>query len=173
MQHEHTHMSDNYENNDDNGDGFGLDLGYEIATIKKSSNVHPAGEFEFEIQRGKITLNKAEDIKTLELTLVNVETQKRVFARHPFASTRPTMAGMVAAGNDRIKELGEATGVAGSSIAPMIGQRVRAVVKVKEARGDYPESNEVSRYKPVTAPAASAATTATSSKAPAFMSRKG
>lgn len=162
-------MSDNYDNGGDD-DGFGLDLGYDISTIKKSSNTHPAGEFEFEIQRMKMSQNKAEDIKTLEITLVNVETQKRVFARHPFASTRPTMAGMVAAGNDRIKELGEATGVAGSNVAPMIGKTVRAVVVVKEGKNGYEDSNEVRRYKPTTtAPVASAPATSR----PGFMAKKG
>jgi len=165
-------MSDNTHDNDGDDNGFGLDLGYDIATIKKSSNVHPAGEFEFEIQRMKFSLNKAEDIKTLEITLVNCETQKRVFARHPIASDRPTMGGMVAAGNDRVRELGEATGVAGSNLAPMLGQIVRAVVVVKEGKNGYEDSNEVRRYKPTTAakPAAPAATT---SAKPGFMARKG
>ncbi len=161
-------MSDNTHDNDD---GFSLDLGYEIGSIKKSSNVHPAGEFEFEVQRGKITLNKTEDIKTVELTLVNVETQRRVFARHPIASTRETMGGMVAAGNDRIKELGDATGVSGSSLAPIIGQRVRAVIAIKDGKNGYEESNEVRKYKPTTS--AVAAPASTPSGKPGFMSRKG
>lgn len=162
-------MSDN--THDDDGFGLDLDLGYEISTIKKSSNVHPAGEFDFEIQRMKFSMNKAEDIKTLEITLVNTETQRRVFARHPIASTRDTMAGMVANGNDRVRELGEATGVSGSNLAPMIGQIVRAVIVVKEGKNGYEDSNEVRRYKPTTGTPKAA--TAPASGRPGFMARKG
>lgn len=153
----------------DNED-FDLDLGYDISSIKKSSNTHPDGEFEFEIQRMKFSLNKAEDIKTLEITLVNVETQRRAFIRHPFSSTRETMKGMVEKGNDRIRELGDATGIAGSNLAPMIGKRVRAVITTKAGSGGYEDSNEVRRYKSVDGQQALPA--APTSNAPGFM-RKG
>jgi hypothetical protein len=77
-------------------------------------------------------------------------------------------------------KLARAANVPGANLAPAIGQRVIARVKLRPEQNGYPESNEVGSYKPIVkAPAvakpaaakAAAPATASKSAAPAFMKK--
>ena len=133
-----------------------LDLGFEISSIKKSSTIYKAGDYRFNVETIKLEWNQQEDIKTCNIRLAFVGGEydgKKLFARHAVASTRGStpeqkekQAQMVGMGLDRIKELGAACGVSGSSVGPCIGQEVIARIAVNPAKGNYDESNDVKKY---------------------------
>jgi hypothetical protein len=142
-----------------------LDLGFEISSIKKSSNVYKAGDYRFNVESIKLEWNKQEDIKTANIRLAFVGGEydgKKLFARHAVASTRgdtaeqkEKQAQMVGMGLDRIKELGAACGVSGSNVGPCIGQEVIGRIAVSPAKGNFDESNDVKKYLPAPKQAAS------------------
>jgi hypothetical protein len=130
-----------------------LDLGFEISSIKKSSNVFKAGDYRFVVETMKIEMNGTDTIKNLNVRLCFVGGEydgKKLFARHPVGTTR-TDEGMktaVGMGLDRVKELGTACGVSGSNLAPCIGQEVIGRIAISPAKGNFDESNDVKKYLP-------------------------
>lgn len=130
-----------------------LDLGFEVSTIKKSSNVYEGGEYRFLVESMKLEWNTAETIKNLNIRLSFVGGKydgKKLFSRHPVATTleKEGMKTAVGTGLDRVKELGTACGVGGSNLAPCIGQEVIGRITVTPAKGNYDESNDVRKYLP-------------------------
>ena len=134
----------------DNND---LDLGFEISSITKSSNVYPAGDYRCTVESMKLEMNTAETIKNLNIRLSIVDGDKagkKIFARHPVGTTR-TDEGMktaVGMGLDRVKELGTACGVGGSNLAPCVGQEVIVRLGITPAKGNFDEQNDVKKYLP-------------------------
>jgi hypothetical protein len=128
-----------------------LDLGFEISSIKKSSNIFKAGDYRFVVETMKIEMNGTDTIKNLNVRLCFVGGEydgKKLFARHPVGTTR-TDEGMktaVGMGLDRVKELGTACGVSGSNLAPCIGQEVIGRITISPAKGNFDESNDVKKY---------------------------
>jgi len=128
-----------------------LDLGFEISSIKKSSNVYPKGRYRALVESMKIEMNGNDTIKNLNVRLAFIGGAldgKKLFARHPVGTTR-TDEGMktaVGMGLDRVKELGTACGVSGSNLAPCIGQEVEIDLAVNPAKGNFDESNDVKKY---------------------------
>lgn len=162
----------------DNND---LDLGFEVSSIKKSSNVYPKGRYRVVVETLKLEWNTAETIKNLNVRLAFVGGQydgKKMFARHPVATTRTDdgMKTAVGMGLDRVKELGEACGVSGSNLAPCIGKEVEIELGVNPAKGQYDESNDVKKYLAVkagtTVAAGGASAKAATSSAPTFLAKK-
>lgn len=128
-----------------------LDLGFEVSAIVKSSNVYPAGDYRCTVESMKLEWNTAETIKNLNIRLSIVEGEKagkKIFARHPVATTRTDdgMKTAVGMGLDRVKELGTACGVGGSNLAPCIGQEVIVRLTVSPPKGDFDEQNNVNKY---------------------------
>jgi hypothetical protein len=130
-----------------------LDLGFEVKSIVKSSNVYKGGDYRALVETMKIEMNTAETIKNLNVRLSFVGGEydgKKLFARHPVGTTR-TDEGMktaVGMGLDRVKELGTACGVSGSNLAPCIGQEVIIRIVITPAKGNFDESNDVKKYLP-------------------------
>lgn len=128
-----------------------LDLGFEISSITKSSNVYAAGDYRCTVESMKLEMNAAETIKNLNIRLSIVDgdkTGKKIFARHPVGTTR-TDEGMktaVGMGLDRVKELGTACGVGGSNLAPCVGQEVIVRLGITPAKGNFDEQNDVKKY---------------------------
>jgi hypothetical protein len=159
-----------------------LDLGFEISSIKKSSNVFKAGDYRFNVESIKLEWNKQEDIKTANIRLAFVGGEydgKKLFARHPIASTRgdtaeqkEKQAQMVGMGLDRIKELGAACGVSGSNVGPCIGQEVIARIVVSPAKGNFDESNDVKKYLPAPKQAGAIVKPAAVAGAGSFLAKK-
>ena len=130
-----------------------LDLGFEVSSIQKSSNVYPAGDVRCLVESMKLEMNTAETIKNLNVRLSIVEgplTGKKIFARHPVGTTRTDdgMKTAVGMGLDRVKELGTACGVGGSNLAPCIGQEVIVRLGITPAKGNFDEQNDVKKYLP-------------------------
>lgn len=130
-----------------------LDLGFEVSSIKKSSNVFPAGDYRCTVENMKLEMNTAETIKNLNVRLSIVDGDlagKKIFARHPVGTTRTDdgMKTAVGMGLDRVKELGTACGVGGSNLAPCIGQEVIVRLSVTPAKGNFDEQNDVKKYLP-------------------------
>jgi hypothetical protein len=157
-----------------------LDLGFEVSSIKKSSNVYPKGRYRCVVETMKIEWNTAETIKNLNVRLAFVGGDldgKKVFARHPVATTRSDdgMKTAVGMGLDRVKELGTACGVSGSNLGPCIGQEVEIELGVTPAKGGYDESNDVKKYLPAPKTGAAkpgAGAKAATSSAPTFLAKK-
>ena len=128
-----------------------LDLGFEVSAIVKSSNVYPAADYRCTVESMKLEWNTAETIKNLNIRLSIVEGDKagkKIFARHPVATTRTDdgMKTAVGMGLDRVKELGTACGVGGSNLAPCIGQEVIVRLGITPAKGNFDEQNDVKKY---------------------------
>lgn len=161
----------------DNND---LDLGFEVSSIKKSSNVYPKGRYRVVVETLKLGWNTAETIKNLNVRLCFVGGPldgKKVFARHSVATTRTDdgMKTAVGMGLDRVKELGEACGVSGSNLAPCIGKEVEIDLAVTPAKGGYDESNDVKKYHVVSKSAGAAKSgdgAKAASSAPTFLAKK-
>ena len=158
-----------------------LDLGFEVSSIKKSSNVYPKGRYRVVVETLKLEWNTAETIKNLNVRLCFVGGPldgKKVFARHPVATTRTDdgMKTAVGMGLDRVKELGEACGVSGSNLAPCIGKEIDIELGVTPAKGGYDESNDVKKYYAVSksagAPKSGDGAKGAASSAPTFLAKK-
>ena len=156
-----------------------LDIGIEVNAIKKSTNVWPAGDYRCTIEAMKLEMNTAETIKNLNVRLCIAEGElagKKIFARHPVATTR-TDDGMkmaVGMGLDRIKELGTACGVGGSNLSPCLGQEVIVRLGITPPKGNFDESNDVKKYLPApkVAQAATLAPLKPAGSSPAFLAKK-
>lgn len=130
-----------------------LDLGFEVSSIQKSSNVYPAADYRCTVEKMALEWNTAETIKNLNVRLHIAEgplAGKKIFARHPVATTRTDdgMKTAVGMGLDRVKELGTACGVGGSNLAPCIGQDVIVRLGITPAKGNFDEQNDVKKYLP-------------------------
>jgi hypothetical protein len=130
-----------------------LDLGFEINSITKSSNVYPAADYRCTVESMKLEMNTAETIKNLNIRLSIVDGDKagkKIFARHPVGTTRTDdgMKTAVGMGLDRVKELGTACGVGGSNLAPCVGQEVIVRLGITPAKGNFDEQNDVKKYLP-------------------------
>ena len=130
-----------------------LDLGFEISSITKSSNVYPAADYRCTVESMKLEMNTAETIKNLNVRLSIVDGDKagkKIFARHPVGTTRTDdgMKTAVGMGLDRVKELGTACGVGGSNLSPCIGQEVIVRLGITPAKGNFDEQNDVKKYLP-------------------------
>jgi hypothetical protein len=154
-----------------------LDLGFEISSIKKSSNVYPKGRYRAVVESMKIEMNKDDTIKNLNVRLAFVGGAldgKKMFARHPIGTTR-TDEGMktaVGMGLDRVKELGTACGVSGSNLAPCVGMDVEIDLAVNPAKGNFDESNDVKKYLPAPKQAGAIVKPAAVAGAGSFLAKK-
>ena len=146
----------------DDGDNLDdLELDFVPAEVKREFNLLPAGWTAFDIEEIKPTWNDPQDVMTLVIKLRVPEgeenSRKVLFARH-VAKVSVSGEDEVAFekahkrlkfGREALGELARAAGVSGSNLAPAIGQRVMANVKVAPENNGYPAKNEVTAYKPI------------------------
>lgn len=157
----------------DDGDNLDdLELDFVPAEVKREFDLLPAGWTAFDVEDIKPQWNEAQDVMSLVIKLRIPEgeenARKVLFARHVGKIADPTnekAAKRLKFGREALGELARAAGVAGSNLAPAIGQRVMGNVKVAPENNGYPAKNEVTAYRPiVVAPKAAPKPAATMSK---------
>jgi hypothetical protein len=163
-------MSFNDEPESDDMDS--LELDFIPAEVKRTSMCVPTGEYVVLIEDIKPRSNQDEDIVNFcpKLRIDEGEhANKVVFGRHCAKTTREGDKAdtMLRIGREQLGELARAAGAAGASLAPCVGQRVIAKVRLRPEANGYPESNEVTGYKPLAGAAAPKAAPSTTSKAAA------
>jgi hypothetical protein len=175
-------MSFNDEPESDDMDS--LELDFVPAEVKRTSMCVPTGEYVMLVEDIKRKISGDQDVVNYCPKLRIDEgdhANKVVFGRHCAKTTREGEKAevMMRIGREQLGELARAAGAAGASLAPCIGQRVIAKVVLKPEKNGYPESNEVTGYKPLAGAAAPKAAPSNMSKAaapaaskPSFMPRK-
>jgi hypothetical protein len=159
-------------NDEPENDMDSLELDFIPAEVERTSMCVPAGEYVMIIEDIKPRSNRDEDIVNFCPKLRIEEgdhANKVVFGRHCAKTTREGEKAeiMMRIGREQLGELARAAGAAGASLAPCIGQRVIAKVVLKPEKNGYPESNEVTGYKPLTSAPKAAPSTTSKAAAPA------
>jgi hypothetical protein len=163
-----------------------LELDFVPAEVKREYDTLPTADYVVDIESIKPSWNEANDVMTLVVKLRVAEGEherKVVFARHVGKIADPNnekAAKRLKYGREALGELARAASVPGANLAPAIGQRVIARVKLRPEQNGYPESNEVGSYKPIVkapvaakpaAAKAAAPAPAKTNAAPAFMKK--
>jgi len=154
-----------------------LELDFVPAEVKREYDTLPTADYVVDIESIKPSWNEANDVMTLVVKLRVAEGEherKVVFARHVGKIADPNnekAAKRLKYGREALGELARAASVPGANLAPAIGQRVIARVKLRPEQNGYPESNEVGSYKPIVKAPAAAKPAAAKAAAPAFMKK--
>jgi len=168
-------------NDDDNGSGDGMDLGFDTATVDAPSyELLPPGRYRVACTSAKVQPSKNNPttiMATVEETIVDDSPHRgrKIWSRYVVAHADGKV---MARGRADVVRMLAAYGVSGSSLAPMLERECIAAVDIEAAKGEWEARNKIKKREPLTGQAPSMPKVAAPSAskpvaaAPAFLQKR-